>query len=44
MRGNLTILVKVCYGFGVISVKMVGLMGQGWVMKRALRKISGDYA
>jgi len=28
-RGNLTILVKVCYGFGVIGVKMVGLMGQG---------------
>jgi len=24
MRGNLTILVKVCYGFGVIGVKMVG--------------------
>jgi len=32
-RGNLTILVKVCYDFGVIGVKMVGLMGQGWVMK-----------
>ena len=33
MRGNLTNPVKVCYGFGVIGVKMVGLMGQGWVMK-----------
>lgn len=33
MRGKLTNLVKVCYGFGVIGVEMVGLMGQGWVMK-----------
>ena len=38
MRGKLTNLVKVCYGFGVIGVKMVGLMGQGWVMKSRREK------
>ena len=39
MRGNLTILVKVCYGFGVIGVKMVGLMGQGGNEEQNVRNV-----